>query len=128
MAAGNELGPSGGCGLQSIIGTVLLENLLKLVGDVTALRYDTYMCSEMMLRVRERLAELIGVVNSGNVSTADARRILVESRAFAAQVAVLQADTAALVAARERNGNNAAGVLAQAAGMSRRDAAGQPRR
>ena len=51
--------------------------------------------------------------------------MLGESKAFAAQVAVLQADAAALVAAGERHGDGGAGVLAQAAGLSRRDAAGQ---
>ena len=68
---------------------------------------------------------MIGLVNSGGVSTSEARKILVESKAFAAQVAVLQADSAAVVAAGERNGDSAAGVLAQAAGLSKRDAAGQ---
>ena len=80
---------------------------------------------EAAQRVREGLAELIRLVSSGSASTADARRVLSESRAFAAQVAVLQADAAALVAAGERHGDGGAGVLAQAAGLSRRDAAGQ---
>ncbi len=83
------------------------------------------MALEAAQRVREGLAELIRLVSSGNVSTADARRVLSESKAFAAQVAVLQADSAALVAAGERHGDGGAGVLAQAAGLSRRDAAGQ---
>ena len=76
-------------------------------------------------QVREGLAELIRLVNSGTASTMDARRVLSESKAFAAQVTVLQADAAALVAAGERHGDGGAGVLAQAAGLSRRDAAGQ---
>ena len=76
-------------------------------------------------QVREGLAELIRLVNSGGASTLDARRVLSESKAFAAQVAVLQADAAGLVAAGERHGDGGAGVLAQAAGLSRRDAVGQ---
>ncbi len=83
------------------------------------------MALEAAQRVREGLAELIRLVNSGGASTSDARRVLSESKAFAAQVAVLQADAAALVAAGERHGDGGAGVLAQAAGLSRRDAAGQ---
>lgn len=82
------------------------------------------MALEAAQRVREGLADLIRLVNSGNVSTADARRVLSESKAFAAQVAVLQADSAALVAAGERHGDGGAGVLAQAAGLHRKDAAG----
>ncbi len=83
------------------------------------------MALEAAQQVREGLAELIRLVNSGGASTSDARRVLSESKAFAAQVAVLQADAAALVAAGERRGDGGAGVLAQAAGLSRRDAAGQ---
>ena len=76
-------------------------------------------------RVRDGLAELIRLVNSGSASTVDARHVLWESKAIAAQVAVLQADAAALVAAGEQHGDGGAGVLAQAAGLSRREAAGQ---
>ena len=83
------------------------------------------MALEAAQRVRDGLEELIRLVNSGGASTSDARRVLSESKAFAAQVAVLQADAAALVAAGERHGDGGAGVLAQAAGLSRRDAVGQ---
>ena len=83
------------------------------------------MTFEAAQRVREGLAELIRAVNSGGASTVDARRVLSESKAFAAQVAVLQADAAALVAAGERHGDGGAGVLARSAGLSRTAAAGQ---
>ena len=80
---------------------------------------------EAVLRVREGLAELIRLVNDADVPTADARRVLEESKALGAQMAVLQADAAALVAARDRHGDGGIGVLAHAAGLSRRDAASQ---
>ncbi|MCY4665634.1 MAG: DUF222 domain-containing protein, partial [Acidimicrobiaceae bacterium] len=80
---------------------------------------------EAVQRVREGLAELIRLVNDADTPTADARRVLEESKALGAQMAVLQADAAALVAARDRHGDGGVGVLAQAAGMSRRDAASQ---
>ena len=83
------------------------------------------MTLEAAQRVRDGLSELIRLVNSDSASTADARRVLAESKAFAAQVAVLQADSAALVAARERHGDGGAGVLAQTVGVRRREAAGQ---
>ena len=83
------------------------------------------MVLEAAQRVREGLAELIRLVNSGSASMMDARRVLSESKSFAAQVAVLQADAAALVAAGEQHGDGGAGVLAQAAGLARRDAAVQ---
>ena len=83
------------------------------------------MVIEATRQVREGLAELVRLVNGGAVSTVDARRVLDESKGFAAQVAVLQADAAALVAKRDRHGDGGAGVLARAAGLSRRDAISQ---
>ena len=83
------------------------------------------MTLEAAQRVRDGLSELIRLVNSDSASTSDARRVLAESKAFAAQVAVLQADSAALVAARERHGDGGAGVLAQTVGVRRKEAAGQ---
>lgn len=56
-------------------------------------------------RVRGGLAELIRLVNDADTSTAAARRVLEDSKAFGAQVAVLQADAAALVAKRDRHGD-----------------------
>ena len=85
------------------------------------------MLIEAALQVREGLSELIRIVNDGGTPAVDARRVLVESKAFAAQVAVLQADAAAVVAASERHGDSGAGVLAQVAGLSKRDAASQVR-
>ena len=80
---------------------------------------------EAAQRVREGLAELIRFVNDADASTAAARRVLEHSKAFGAQVAVLQADAAALVAKRDRHGDGGVGVLAQAAGLSKRDAVSQ---
>ena len=76
-------------------------------------------------QVREGLAELIRLVNDPSTPIADVRDVLSESKALGAQVSVLQADAAVVVAARERHGDSGVGVLAQAAGLSRRDAAGQ---
>ena len=83
------------------------------------------MVIEAIRHVREGLAELVRLVNAGAVSTVDARRVLDESKGFAALVAVLQADAAALVAKRDRHGDGGVGVLARAAGLSRRDAISQ---
>ena len=76
-------------------------------------------------QVREGLAELIRLVNDPSTPTADVREVLSESKALGSQVSVLQADAAVVVAARERHGDSGVGVLAQAAGLSRREAAGQ---
>ena len=76
-------------------------------------------------QVREGLAELIRLVNDPATPTADVREVLGGSKAFGAQVSVLQADAAVVVAARERHGDSGVGVLARSAGLSRRDAAGQ---
>ncbi len=76
-------------------------------------------------RVREGLAELIRLANDPATATSDLRVLLGECKTFGGQLAVLQADTAAGVAVRERHGDSGVGVLAQAVGLSRRDAAGQ---
>ena len=76
-------------------------------------------------QVQEGLAELIRLVNDPATPTADVREVLAGSKALGAQVSVLQADAAVVVSVRERHGDSGVGVLAQAAGLSRRDAAGQ---
>ena len=76
-------------------------------------------------QVRDGLAELIRLVNDPSTPTADVRDVLSESKALGAQMSVLQADAAVVVSARERHGDSGVGVLAQAAGLSRREAAGQ---
>ncbi len=78
-------------------------------------------------RVREGLAELIRLVNDPATSTADLQAVLGECKTYGAQLTVLQADAATGLAVRERHGDGGVGVLAQAAGLSRRDAAGQTR-
>ena len=83
------------------------------------------MLMETARRVGEGLAELIRLVNDAETSSADARAVLEASKAFGGQVAVLQADAAALVAIRDRHGDGGVEVLAQAAGLSRGDAAGR---
>ena len=76
-------------------------------------------------RVREGLAELIRLANDPATPTSDLRVLLGECKTFGGQLTVLQADTAAGLAGRERHGDSGVGVLAQAVGLSRRDAAGQ---
>ena len=83
------------------------------------------MVSEKVQRVSAGLAELIRLVNDPTTTTADARTVLVESKTLSGQLSVLQADAAALVAGRERHGDGGAGVLAEAAGLRKGEAAGQ---
>ncbi|MDE0492808.1 MAG: DUF222 domain-containing protein [Acidimicrobiaceae bacterium] len=76
-------------------------------------------------RVREGLAELIRFVNDPATATSDLKFVLAECGSFGGQLAVLQADAAAGVAARERHGDGGVGALARAAGLFKRDAASQ---
>ena len=76
-------------------------------------------------RVREGLAELIRFVNDPATPTSDLKIVLAECKGYGGQLAVLQADTAAGVAARERHGDGGVGVLVRSAGLSKRDAASQ---
>ena len=68
---------------------------------------------------------MIGLVNDPATSTADLRSVLAECKTLGGQLAVLQADAATGLAVRERHGDGGVGVLAQAAGLSKRDAASQ---
>ena len=80
---------------------------------------------EAARRVREGLAELVRLVNDPATPTSDLRAVLGDCKTFGGQLAVLQADTAGGLALRERHGDGGVGVLAQAAGLSRREAASQ---
>ena len=76
-------------------------------------------------RVREGLAELIRFVNDPATPTSDLKVVLAECGSFGGQLAVLQADAAAGVAARECHGDGGVGVLARSAGLFKKDAASQ---
>ncbi len=76
-------------------------------------------------RVRAGLAELVRLVNDADTPTSDLRALLGECKTFGGQLAVLQTDAAAGLARRERHGDGGVGVLAQSAGLSKRDAASQ---
>ena len=80
---------------------------------------------ETARRVRDGLAELIRFVNDPATGTSELRTVLAECKRFGGQLAVLQADTAAGIAGREQHGDAGVGVLAQAAGLTRQEAAGQ---
>ena len=83
------------------------------------------MVIETARRVRDGLAELIRFVNDPATGTSELRTVLAECKGFGGQLAVLQADTAAGIAGREQHGDAGVGVLAQAAGLTRQEAAGQ---
>ena len=70
---------------------------------------------------------MIRLVNDPATSIGDLRAVLAECRGFGGQLAVLQADAAAVLAVRERHGDGGVGVLAQAVGLSRGEAASQVR-
>ena len=83
------------------------------------------MLIETARQVREGLTELIRLANDSATPTSDLRALLAQCKTFGGQLTVLQADAAAGVARRERHGDCGVGVLSQAAGLSRHEAAGQ---
>ena len=83
------------------------------------------MLIETARQVREGLADLIRLANDSATPTSDLRALLAQCKTFGGQLTVLQADAAAGVARRERHGDCGVGVLVQAAGLSRHEAAGQ---
>ena len=96
---------------------------------VSVIRYTQIMSLEAVRqdleRVRVGLAGLMRLIDSGAAGTVGARLVLSESKAFEAQVTMLQANSAKLVGAGERHGDNGTAVLAAVAGLSRREAAAQ---
>ena len=76
-------------------------------------------------RVGDDLEWLIRHLSTGASGTEGARRILARAKAFEARFAVLRTDSARLISASVRHGDNGTGLLAEAAGLSRREAAAQ---
>lgn len=83
------------------------------------------MMDEAIRRADEALTDMLELSSSGKASCADLRRGLEASKALSAKLDAYQANSASVLAVRESHGDGGAGVLAQAAGLSRRAAAGQ---
>ena len=76
-------------------------------------------------RAETAAKEMLGYVNDGSVSCAEAREALAVCKAFMAAASAFQAGAARIIAQAERHGDGGAQVLADAAGLSRRDAHSQ---
>ena len=83
------------------------------------------MIDEAIRRADEALTEMLELSKSPRTSAAELRRGLEATKALRGKLDACQANSAATLAARESHGDGGAGVLARAAGLSRRDAAGQ---
>ena len=73
-------------------------------------------------RAEAAAKEMLALVNEGSASCAEMREMLAVSKATAAIMSVAQASAAASIAGRERHGDGGTQVLADTAGLSRRDA------
>ena len=80
------------------------------------------MVIELVKRLDEAATELLACVNRGDASSEDLLAVLGATKAVRAKLDSVQASAAAAVAGRRRHGDGGVGVLAQSAGMSRRDA------
>lgn len=76
-------------------------------------------------RVEAALDDVLALCKSGEASTGELRMGLEAFKSMRAKLDVCQTRAAGDLAACERHGDGGAGVLAQAAGLSRREAAGQ---
>ncbi|MYJ36042.1 MAG: DUF222 domain-containing protein, partial [Acidimicrobiaceae bacterium] len=76
-------------------------------------------------RAETAAKEMLGYVNDGSVSCAEAREALAVCKAFMAAGSAFQAGAARIIAQAERHGDGGAQVLADVAGLSRRDAHSQ---
>ena len=80
------------------------------------------MLVEAARRAHAAAKETLALVNEGSASCAQMREMLEECKAAVATLLAAQTSAAASIAGRERHGDGGAQVLADAAGMSRRDA------
>ena len=85
------------------------------------------MLIESARRAHAAAKETLALVNEGSASCAEMREMLEESKAAIAAMSAAQTLAAASIAGRERHGDGGTQVLADAAGMSRRDAHTQVR-
>ena len=76
-------------------------------------------------RAETAAKEMLAYVNDGSVSCAEAREALAVCAVFMAAGSAFQAGAARIIAQAERHGDGGAQVLADAAGLSRRDAHSQ---
>ena len=83
------------------------------------------MLIEAARRAHANAKEMLALVNEGSASCAEMREMLEESKAAAALISAAQTAAATAIAGRERHGDGGTQVLADAAGLSRRDAHSQ---
>ena len=83
------------------------------------------MLIEAVRRVEAAAKEMLAAVNGGTMSCAEAREVLAACKSAVAFVSAAQTTAARVVAGVERHGDGGVQVLADAAGMSRRDAHSQ---
>ena len=83
------------------------------------------MMKEAIRRAEAALDDVVALCKSGDVSAGELRVGLGAFKSMRAKLDACQAHAAGTLAARERRGDGGAGVLAQTAGLSRREAAGQ---
>lgn len=80
---------------------------------------------EAIRRADEALTEMVALTRDGQVSCGELRRGLAATKALRGKLDAFQADSASVLAVRESHGDGGTGVLAQTAGLSRGEAAGQ---
>ena len=83
------------------------------------------MLIEAARRAEAAAKEMLACINAGSASCAEAREALAISKAFMAAGSAFQVGAAHVIAKGERHGDGGTQVLADAAGMSRREALGQ---
>ena len=87
----------------------------------------SFMLIDAARRAETAAKEMLACVNGGSASSSEMREALKISKAIVAVTSAFQAGAAATIANCERHGDGGAQVLADAAGLSRREAHGQVR-
>ena len=84
-----------------------------------------FMMNQAIRRAEAALDDVLALCKSGDVSAGELRVALGAFKSMRAKLDACQTRAAGILAVRERHGDGGAGVLAQTAGLSRQEAAGQ---
>ncbi len=101
------------------------ENIRQGLLNVIGVWHTTYVLIEAARRNNAAAKELLTLVNAGGSSCEELREMMRLSEATTAVLKAAQTSAASLIAKMQRHGDGGVGVLAEAAGLSRRDARGQ---
>ncbi len=102
-----------------------MENVRGGLWNVIEVWHNTIVLIETARRAEADVKKLVAMTDRGGLDTAELREALTVSRGIKAALLAFQTNAASIISRTERHGDGGTGVLAENAGLSRRDARGQ---